>query len=66
MYYELNKKNHSFKALAGYAQIYHFNTAITAQRQQFYNNNVPALDFRMGLEVVLRKIELRFQRQISF
>jgi len=44
LYYELNTNFHSFKAMLGYAQIYHSNSAIFAQRQQFYNNTVQALD----------------------
>ncbi|MEI9917574.1 MAG: SusC/RagA family TonB-linked outer membrane protein [Bacteroidota bacterium] len=41
--YNLELTNHSFRAMAGYAQIYHFNTTISAYRQQFYNNDVQSL-----------------------
>ncbi|NOT75775.1 MAG: TonB-dependent receptor [Cyclobacteriaceae bacterium] len=35
--------DHQFKVLAGYSQIYHSNTSITAFRQGFYNNDVQSL-----------------------
>lgn len=42
--YHLNiNDSHDLKVLAGYSQIYHFNTTIRAYRQQFYNNDVTSL-----------------------
>jgi TonB-linked SusC/RagA family outer membrane protein len=43
LYYELKTNDHSFKAMGGYAQIYHFNTTISAYRQNFYNNDVQSI-----------------------
>ena len=44
LFYELHPtEDHEIKVMAGYAQIYHFNTSISAYRQQFYNNDVQSI-----------------------
>ncbi len=44
LHYSTDFGDHSLKVLAGYSQIYHSNTSISAYRQDFYNNDVQSLN----------------------
>jgi TonB-linked SusC/RagA family outer membrane protein len=72
--------NHDIKVLAGYSQIYHFNTTITAYRQGFYNNDVSSLgqgandatrsnsggDFTWGLRSYFARVNYSFKDKYLF
>jgi len=79
--YNLNVgEDHEIKVLAGYSQIYHFNTSITAYRQGFYNNDVMSLgqgtndatksngggDYTWGLRSYFARVNYSFRDKYLF
>ncbi|HMJ70230.1 MAG TPA: TonB-dependent receptor [Cyclobacteriaceae bacterium] len=71
---------HDLKVLAGYSQIYHFNTTISAYRQGFYNNDVSSLgqgandatksngggDFTWGLRSYFARLNYSYKDKYLF